>query len=190
MLGKYLKKTGLGRMGIMILGNVIIGLGISVFKLSGLGNDPFSGMVMAMGSLLNMPYANFQVMLNIVLLMIEICAGRKYIGAGTIVNALFLGYFSTFFIFVLSHTLTAPELMWQRVVTVCIGVIICSLGLSLYQSADVGVECTTILCLTLFCKHSKFHFFFSFTNFFRLVCFSLTELRRFQPALQLCPNFS
>lgn len=174
MLGKYLKKTGLGRMGIMILGNVIIGLGISVFKLSGLGNDPFSGMVMAMGSLLNMPYANFQVMLNIVLLMIEICAGRKYIGAGTIVNALFLGYFSTFFIFVLSHTLTAPELMWQRVVTVCIGVIICSLGLSLYQSADVGVAPYDSLPMILadrFPKIPYFCFRISLDGLFALICY-------------------
>ena len=106
MLTNYLKKTGVGRIGIMIIGNVIIGLGISVFKLSGLGNDPYSGMVMAMGALLNMPYANFQVLLNIALLMIEIFAGRKYIGAGTIVNALFLGYFSTFFNFkILKQTL-------------------------------------------------------------------------------------
>ena len=103
MLTAYLKKIGIGRILLMIIGNVVIGLGISVFKLSGLGNDPFSGMVMAMGALLHMPYANFQVMLNIVLLMIEIFAGRKYIGAGTIVNALCQGYFSTFFNFVLAH---------------------------------------------------------------------------------------
>jgi len=56
-----------------------------------MGNDPYDAMVMAKGTLLHMPYANFQVMLNIVLLMIEIFAGRKYIGAGTIVNALCLG---------------------------------------------------------------------------------------------------
>ena len=65
MLAAYFNKIGVGRILMMLLGNVVIGLGVSVFKLSGLGNDPFSGMVMAMGTLLHMPYANFQVILNI-----------------------------------------------------------------------------------------------------------------------------
>ena len=77
MVAEYFKKIGMGRILMMILGNVTIGLGVSIFRLSGLGNDPYSGMVMAMGAFLHMPYANFQVILNIVLLMIEIFAGRK-----------------------------------------------------------------------------------------------------------------
>ena len=174
MLTGYLKKTGMGRIGIMIIGNVIIGLGISVFKLSGLGNDPYSGMVMSMGALLNMPYANFQVMLNIALLMIEIFAGRKYIGAGTIVNALFLGYFSTFFNFVLAHTVNAPEKMWQRVIVVCLGVIICSLGLSLYQTADVGVAPYDSLPMILTDRWPKIPYFcyrIFLDALFALICY-------------------
>jgi len=33
---------------VMCIGNIILGLGIAIFKFSGLGNDPFSGMVMAL----------------------------------------------------------------------------------------------------------------------------------------------
>ena len=174
MLTAYLKKIGLGRIVMMILGNVILGLGISVFKLSGMGNDPYNAMVMAMGTLLHMPYANFQVMLNIVLLMIEIFAGRKYIGAGTIVNALFLGYFSTFFNFVLAHTVNAPQTMWQRVIVVCLGVIICSLGLSLYQSADVGVAPYDSLPLIMSDRWPKIPYFcyrISLDALFALICY-------------------
>ena len=174
MLTAYLKKIGVGPIVMMILGNVVIGLGVSVFKLSGLGNDPFSGMVMAMGTLLHMPYANFQVMLNIVLLMIEIFAGRKYIGAGTIVNAICLGYFSTFFNFVLEHTMNAPQNMWQRVIIVCLGVIICSLGLSLYQSADVGVAPYDSLPLIMADRWPKIPYFcyrISFDALFALICY-------------------
>ena len=29
---------------VMFVGNVILGLGVAIFKLSGLGNDPFTGM--------------------------------------------------------------------------------------------------------------------------------------------------
>lgn len=163
-----------GRIIIMVMGNVILGLGVSIFKLSGLGNDPFNGMVMAMGAFLNMPYANFQVMLNVVLLLIEILAGRKYIGAGTIVNALLLGYFSTFFNFVLAHTVNAPELMWQRVIVVCLGVLICSLGLSLYQSADVGVAPYDSIPMILFDRWPKIPYFcyrIGLDALFALICY-------------------
>ena len=175
MLTAYFKKIGVGRIVMMILGNVILGLGISVFKLSGMGNDPYNAMVMAMGTLLHMPYANFQVMLNIVLLMIEIFAGRKYIGAGTIVNALFLGYFSTFFNFVLAHTVNAPQTMWQRVIVVCLGVIICSLGLSLYQTADVGVAPYDSLPLIMAERWPKIPYFcyrISLDALFALICYA------------------
>lgn len=174
MLKKYFKNLSAGRMLMMILGNVIIGLGVSVFKLSGCGNDPFNGMVMAMGELLGMPYANFQVILNVVLLLIEILFGRKYIGAGTIVNALFLGYFSTFFNFLLGHTVNAPQAMWQKVIMVCLGVIICSFGLSLYQSADVGVAPYDSLPMILADRWTKIPYFWfriSLDALFALICY-------------------
>ena len=164
----------MGRIWLMILGNVVIGLGISVFKISGFGNDPYTGMVMAMGAFLHMPYANFQVMLNIALLVIEILAGRKYIGAGTIVNALCLGYFSTFFNFVLSHTMDAPELLWQRLIALCLGVLICSLGLSMYQSADVGVAPYDSLPLIMAERWPKIPYFcyrISLDALFALICY-------------------
>ena len=52
MAVNYFKKIGARRLLIMIMGNVFLGMGISIFKLSGLGNDPFSGMVMALANIL------------------------------------------------------------------------------------------------------------------------------------------
>ena len=51
MAVNYFKKIGARRLLIMIMGNVFLGMGISIFKLSGLGNDPFSGMVMALANI-------------------------------------------------------------------------------------------------------------------------------------------
>ena len=44
MIRDYFKKLDRRRAVIMIIGNIFTGMGISIFKLSGLGNDPFSGM--------------------------------------------------------------------------------------------------------------------------------------------------
>ena len=83
MLAGYFKKIGMRRFTVMAIGNLFLGMGISIFKLSGLGNDPFSGMVMALSDRTGITYALFLVMVNAVLFLYEITAGRKLIGAGT-----------------------------------------------------------------------------------------------------------
>ncbi len=54
----YFKRTGGKRLTVMVLGNIFLGMGISIYKFAGLGNDPFSGMVMALSDVVAMPYAN------------------------------------------------------------------------------------------------------------------------------------
>ena len=139
MMVNYLKRVGWGRILVMIVGNVFVGAGVGIFKLSGLGNDPFSGMVMALSEVVGIRYANFLILLNLALLVIEFLFGRKLIGAGTVVNATLLGYVATFFFELLGKTAGAPQSLFWQIVTVCLGVIVCGFGLSLYQSSDVGV---------------------------------------------------
>ena len=65
MIRRYFEKAGWGRLLVMVVGNIFLGLGIAVFKLSGLGNDPYSGMVMALSDCVGMAYANFLVLINL-----------------------------------------------------------------------------------------------------------------------------
>lgn len=139
MLADYFKKIGARRFLVMLTGNIFLGLGIGIFKLSGLGNDPYSGMVMALAERSGIVYANFLVLFNVGLFILEAVFGREFIGAGTFVNACLLGYIVTFFYDVLLGVFGAPSFLWQRVFIVCIGVIVTSLGVSLYQTADVGI---------------------------------------------------
>lgn len=96
-MGDYLRNINWKHVLIMCIGNILVGMGVGIFKLSGLGNDPFSGMNMAVADKLRMSYGNFQLIVNIVLLLIEIGFGRKFLGIGTVVNAVFLAYICTFF---------------------------------------------------------------------------------------------
>ena len=93
---------------------------------------------MALSDCVGMAYANFLVLINLAVFVIEIIFGRKFIGAGTVVNALLLGYIVTFFYNLLSNGIGIPEVMWQRLIVVCIGVVVCSFGVSMYQTPDVG----------------------------------------------------
>ena len=96
-MSEWIRKINWKYVVVMLIGNIILGLGIAIFKLSGLGNDPFSGMVMALAECVGIEYARFLILLNLGFFVIEIIWGRKLIGLGTIINALFLGYFVTFF---------------------------------------------------------------------------------------------
>ena len=84
MITDYFKRVGWRRMIVMILGNMFIGMGVAIFKMSGMGTDPFSGMVMAMSDCVGIPYAIFIVMFNVLIFMLEFFFGRELIGIGTI----------------------------------------------------------------------------------------------------------
>lgn len=47
-MGEYVKKIGMRRILIMLLGNVFLGMGVSIFKFAGLGNDAYNAMMMAL----------------------------------------------------------------------------------------------------------------------------------------------
>lgn len=159
MLIDYFKKVGARRLVIMVLGNVFLGFGIAVFKLSGLGNDPFSGMAMALSDQAGIPYAHFVLVVNIVLFIIQFLTGKEFIGAGTLVNACFLGYIVTFFYNIIFGIFGQQDVMWQRIVIVCIGVVITSFGLSMYQTSDVGVAPYDSLSLIMVKRWSKIPYF-------------------------------
>ena len=167
-------KISMGRILVMIAGNIFLGMGIGIFKLSGMGNDPFSGMAMALADRAGMVYANFLVLLNVFLFLIEFFTGKKFIGIGTFVNALLQGYIVTFFYELLVAVCGAPQQPAVQVITVCIGVIVCSFGVSLYQSSDVGVAPYDSISLIMAGRWPKVSYFWhrmSNDAFCVVVCF-------------------
>jgi uncharacterized membrane protein YczE len=145
---KRIMNIGLRRMTWMIIGNVLLGLGVCVFKLSGMGNDPFSAMVMSVSTLLHLPFSSFLILLNTLIFIIEITMGRKYIGPGTFVNWFLIGYAAQFFIWLSATCITPPEAFFGRLPYVIAGVIITSLGVSLYQTSDAGIapyDCVSLI---------------------------------------------
>ncbi|MBQ7916067.1 MAG: hypothetical protein IJ315_04685 [Firmicutes bacterium] len=159
MLKSYFQKIGSRRVIVMLVGNIIIGLGVAVFKLSGMGNDPFSAMMMALSAKIGMSYPLFQVMMNCLFFIVQLLWGRHLIGIGTIVNALGLGYFTDFFYKFLTSFVAPPNMFVIQVVLVVIGVLVCSFGLSWYQLPDVGVAPYDALALIAHDKFSKIPYF-------------------------------
>ena len=122
-MGEFFKNINWKHVLIMCIGNILAGMGIAIFKLAGLGTDPFSGMNMAVAAKLSMAYGNFQLLVNIVLLVVQIAFGRKFLGIGTVVNAVFLAYICTFFYYIFTGVMGLELVaMPVKLVALCVGV--------------------------------------------------------------------
>lgn len=159
MLKNYMKNVGWKRILMMLIGNIILGLGIAIFKLSGLGNDPFSGMVMALSEVTGIVYANFIILFNVGIFAVQLLTGREMIGAGTIVNACFLGYFVTFWYQIIEAAVGKPQGLIASIIMVVVGVTVTGLGVSLYQTSDAGVAPFDALSLIMAKRWKKIPYF-------------------------------
>ena len=174
MPGNYYRRIGAKRFLVMIVGNVFLGMGISIFKFSGMGNDPFSGMVMALADCVKMEYANLLVIVNFGIFLVQLLFGREMIGVGTIVNAFLLGYVVTFFYNIQLALFPMPEGLATRVAVVLIGVVVASFGVSLYQTPNVGAapyDSLSLMASKRFPKVPYFWFRMATDGFCALACF-------------------
>lgn len=149
----------------LILGNILLGIGVSLFKLSQMGNDPFSAMVMSVSALIGLSFPTFLILLNTCVFVIEILFGRRFIGIGTFVNWFLVGYVVEFFLWLAKHTLTIPEAFLGRLPFTLAGVIVISLGVSLYQSSDAGIAPYDSLALIMDERIPKLPYFWC-----RMIC--------------------
>ncbi len=155
----YFKKVGYKRIVMTIVGNIFIGLGIGIFRYAAMGNDPYTAMNLSLSFCVGMSYPVFQILFNLGAFVIQLIWGRELIGIGTVVNAFFLGYIVDFFYHILLLLPFGELALWQSVIVVCIGVVICSFGLSLYQTSDVGVAPYDALSLITQKKLPKIPYF-------------------------------
>ena len=133
-------KFDLRRVLVMCFGIIIMGLGISLFKISLMGNDPSSAMVMALGDRLGIDFSVMLIMINSLFFLVEILLGRRYIGIGTFVNWFCVGILASFYTRLITSFWTVPDGFLLRLVLMGGGVLVLSLSASLYQTADLGIS--------------------------------------------------
>ena len=174
MISIYFKRVGWKRLLAMIIGNIFLGMGISIFKFAGLGNDPYSGMVMALADRVGMQYANLLLIINLFIFILEFVFGRSFVGAGTLVNALFLGYITTFFYSLWTHFFVLPQNLLVQIPIMLVGTIVTGFGVSMYQTPNVGVSPYDSLSLIMTERLPKISYFWNriFTDAIcALICF-------------------
>ena len=126
----------------VILGNVFIGIGATGLRLSLMGNDPYTAANMALSEGFHMGLGTYQLIVNILLLIIQLIWGRKYIGFGSIINMCCLGYIIQFATVIIQNILgdgSGKGFLYQ-LLYMLISLIILAFGLSMYQIANLGVS--------------------------------------------------
>lgn len=126
----------------VLLGNLILGIGVALLRISGMGNDPYSACNMAISDAFGFGLGTYQLAVNLVIFIIQLIWGRKYIGFGTVINLFLLGY-------IVQFSLKGWEVIigdgsgfsfFQQIIVMIIALVILSFGLSMYQVANMGVS--------------------------------------------------
>ncbi len=173
-LALYFKSVGRRRIIASLLGNILVGLGIAIFKFAALGNDPYTGMNMALAELFDIPFPTLQLGVNLLFFLLQFALARELIGFGTLFNALFIGSLVDCFYRFMAGTLGHPGTFPIQLLVMLVGMLICSFGLSLYQCSDLGVSPYDAASLILDRKLTRIPYFWCriFTDgVCALICF-------------------
>ena len=122
----------------IIFGTIFLGLGVSLYKLSSLGQDPLSAMVFSIMYLINNEYLGymfFYLVINLIFFLLMLIFLRKEIHIGTIINLLLTGFFSDLFLKLFLYLNMDTSYLIFKIVYGLLGLIIASFGIALYGCA-------------------------------------------------------
>lgn len=127
------------RIAMSVLGVLVCGFSVGIFKLAAFGVDPFQAFMSGMDHLIPIGFGTLYVIVNVVLLSFSLCFNRKKIGIATVINLLFLGYVTQFSYGLLQQMFPQPSIP-IRAAALVIGIVIICFGSAFYMTADLGVS--------------------------------------------------
>lgn len=94
---------------IMLCAVTVMGMCVSLLVMCNMGTDPYSAMNYGISHMLGMSFGNYQLLSNLVLLLVVIIFDRKLIGTGTLGNMILVGYAADFFTWIWKNVCHVPE---------------------------------------------------------------------------------
>ena len=139
-----------------IVGVLICGFAVGIFKASTLGVDPFQVLCNGINHVIPISFGTLYMCINIVLLIAMFLADRHYIGLGTLINLFLLGYVVDFSESLWLHLFPDAGL-GTRLMLLILAIPILCISSSLYFTSDMGVSTYDVWALFLD-KKTKFPF--------------------------------
>ncbi len=134
---------------ILIAGLIVLSLGIALFKISNMGNDSHTAMVMAIGGKIGIKFAIVMIVVNAVWFIVELVFGSCYIGIGTFAHWIGVGIGVSLWIDFINRYLVIPKNCADRLIIMILGMLVLSLGVSLYQTCDLGIVPYDVLSIIM-----------------------------------------
>ena len=134
---KYRHQLG-RRATMMVAGILLIGISVGLLRLAAFGVDPFSCMNMGISGFLGMSFGNWQLIANILLLIVVFFTARSFIGLGTVVNMVFVGYIADFVCW-LAQDAGMESPLALRIALLLVGIVMTCAGAGIYMAADLGI---------------------------------------------------
>ena len=134
---------------VSMTGILLITFGIALFAHSYLGTDPHNAMLIRISELLSLPLGTIYWVFGGSYFVLQLIFGRRHIGIGTFVNWLISGYITSGWIKMLNTLFGSADRFTDRLIFMIIGILIISAGVSMYQSAGLGVAPYDVLSLCL-----------------------------------------
>ncbi len=134
--------TKLKKISGVIIGTILLGFGVSLYKLSSLGQDPLSAMVYAIMYLCKIEHLSYMfwyIIINLIFLIIMFIFLRNKMHIGTIINLILTGVCSDLFYRLFIFLNWYSNSLILKIIYGLLGLIIVSMGIALYGSANLGI---------------------------------------------------
>lgn len=131
-----------------LLGDIILGFGIAFNSCAGLGNDPISVFYSGVSNALHVNLGLASNIANYTMFIVVLILGRRYINIGTFIYTLPLGSFINLGVALYGAVFPEQTLAIQ-VASAIVGCLLLFLGISVFISAEIGVDPWTGLALIL-----------------------------------------
>ena len=144
-----LRTSLMRRVFITLLGNFLIGIGVAFFKVSSMGMAPSNSLFMALSDTLGISFSVISIICCAFFFAVEFAWGRKYINVGTFANWFIVGPTAGYLMNLIEKNNLVHNSFYAHLIVMCCGVLVLSLGCSMYQSSNLGVSPYDSLSLIL-----------------------------------------
>lgn len=140
-----------------VMGVVICGISVGMFKFAALGIDPFQSLMSGLDAIIPIRFGTLYVIVNAILLLFALIFDRRKIGIATLINLFLLGYIVEFSQGLCEQLMPSAPL-WLRIVILLIAIVILCLSSALYFTADLGVSTYDAVALVWSQRQNKIKF--------------------------------
>lgn len=134
------KNTWFLRFFLMLSGILLISICVGCYRLGAFGVDAFTGMNLGISGFLGLSFGTWQLIANGLILILVFFTVRSYIGLGTVVNMVCVGYIADFLCWLVNDVARIEMTLPLRILALLLGTLFASLGVALYMKADMGIS--------------------------------------------------